>query len=444
MELDVGLSKKQILEMHSLLSSICTLPPQYGIQTSSTLKDSELRSEGDRAELDRDSPPVDGDSTYLEDSLLLFAVVIAYCVLYGPQVMITHWVSGSLLSPEIASLLVYLPLFPMSLTPLCYGYLFGQRETSKLIIGALLALCLTTSILMITQSVTLMMSMRLAQGFILPIIMTAVMSRFSSQGAQRGRTMITYYLCATVIGGLLGRVCSGYLTDHYGTSAPWFLWCVLLLTLSLGIASLKRTLIPYNTQKCTPSRLKQAINQATVRPVLLCGALMFGVFSAALNLLPLRALVLYPEQSSAAVSMRYWGYLAGAIVALYSRSINRALGGRGRAPALGLIIITLALYWGNLGPSVAPLFGMVLLLCIGLFITHPLLAAHITQLSASERGLMSGLYVSSYYIGGALSSAALSLFYSRFGWTASLVLLSSLSLFGALLALLALRGDQGD
>ena len=382
--------------------------------------------------------------SHYEITLLLSAVLISYSVLYGPQVMVSHWVTESLLSSQRASLLVYITLFPMSLTPLCYGYLFGRQETSRLIFWALLALNGTTLTLTQTHNFHLMSAMRLIQGLILPVIMTAVMSRLSAQGGQRGRRLITYYLCATVLGGLIGRLVSGQLTDIFGTRAPWWLWSVSLMSIAVLLMRLKKSSVPYNAQVCTPTRLRAALRSPSVLPSLACSALMFGVFAAALNLLPLRALELNPLQGSSAIAHRYWGYLAGFFVALAARSINKALGGKGRAPALGLMTLMVGLYWGSLEHTSIPLFGMVFLLCVGLFITHPILTAHITQISPEDRGLMSGLYVSSYYIGGSLGSAVLSRFYHHFGWSMSLWLLGVMSLLGALLALIALRNDPGS
>ena len=45
-------------------------------------------------------------------------------------------------------------------------------------------------------------------------------------GGQQGRRLIAYYLCATVLGGLIGRLVSGHLTDIFGTKAPWWLWSI--------------------------------------------------------------------------------------------------------------------------------------------------------------------------------------------------------------------------
>ena len=170
-------------------------------------------------------------------------------------------------------------------------------------------------------------------------------------------------------------------------------------------------------------------------------AMMFGVFAAALNLLPLRALELGLSGGSGAVANRYWGYLVGAVIALISHRVDARFGGEGRAPALGLVVMSLGLLWGTLGAEFMPLGVMVLTLCGGLFITHPLLAAHTAQLNPSERGLMSGLYVSSYYIGGALCSWISSELIDPLGWEGLLYLLALIALFASLSVWRAFRSS---
>lgn len=383
-------------------------------------------------------------SSLYEVSLLLCSVMVAYCVLYGPQVIVSNWIQRYGFSPQRASYIVYISLIPMSIAPLSYGYLIGKRETSRLISSSLFLLgVVTLSLAWMTDS-RMMLIARFIQGCLLPVIMTAVMSRLSAQGDHRGRQLITYYLCSTVIGGLFGRLVMGHITDMYDDHTAWVIWGGSLLILSILLVIHRSPMIAYNAHKSSLSQLEKALNLPTVIPTLLCGAMMFGVFSAALNLLPLRALELNLGGGSSAVSYRYGGYLIGAIISLSARSIDQALGGRGRAPALGMIVMSIGLYWGSVETVYAPLSGMVLLLCAGLFMTHPLLAAHITQISPQERGLMSGLYVSSYYLGGALCSSLFSGCYERYGWTISLGLLALFSLLGALFAALSLKSIRGS
>lgn len=364
--------------------------------------------------------------------LLLTAVVCCYCILYSPQVLINRWIIQYEFSSLQASSLVYATLIPMSIAPLSYGLFLGMSDTRKVMLWALSILALLTVLLSYTESYTSIMICRLAQGFVLPAILTAVMARLSATGTEHGPRFITYYLCGTVVGGLLGRLITGYYVDFIDLYTVWFLWSGLCIIIVLALAFLPAYYVPFNNHTVTRHALKRAIMLPSVGATLLCGAFMFGGFAAALNLLPLRAealgitggIVGGNTVGSAVIAHRYWGYLAGVIVALNAQRINRIFGEKGRAPALGLLIMAGSLLWGTLSLSYAPLSVMVLGLCIGLFITHPLLATHLTQLIPSERGLMSGLYISSYYIGGASCSWFASIYMKYFGWESTLMVLA--------------------
>ena len=360
-------------------------------------------------------------------------------MLYGPQVILNHWVTEWSLSPHAASALVYATLIPMSVAPLSYGALLGAIETRRVTIGALLGLTLSTALLAFSSTYTLTLLCRLTQGALLPAVMTSVMSRLSAAGATQGPRLITYYLTATVLGGLLGRLVTGHLAERWSLGWVWCLWATLLALHALALTLTRGAPIPFNVKPITKHEVLSALRLPSARECLWGGALMFGAFAAALNLLPLRAAELNVVGGSAAVADRYWGYLVGAWVSLNARHLDARLGGRGRAAALGMIVMALALGWGGLSLEWRPLFGMVLGLCLGLFITHPLLAARITQLNPSQRGLMSGLYVSSYYIGGALSSAVSSLLFAYCGWEVTLSALIALALGGSLVVRRALR-----
>ena len=364
----------------------------------------------------------------LELTLLLAAVICCYCVLYGPQVLLNRWIERYALNPSSASSLVYATLIPMSVAPLSYGFFLGVSDTRKVTLWAMGTLALITLSLAFTDSYALIMTCRLAQGFTLPAILTAIMARLSAAGPLHGPRLITYYLCATVIGGLFGRLITGYCADLIGLDMVWWIWSSVCAFIALGIACFPSDHVPFNNHVVTRQALSQAIMLPSVRASLFCCALMFGGFAAALNLLPLRVEALGATEGnvgeSAAVAHRYWGYLAGVVVALTTHRLDRILGGRGRAPAMGLIVMAGALFWGTLSLTYAPLSVMVLGLCIGLFITHPLLISHLTQLNPAERGLMSGMYVSSYYIGGASCSWWASLYMERVGWKITLITLA--------------------
>ena len=63
----------------------------------------------------------------------------------------------------------------------------------------------------------------------------------------------------------------------------------------------------------------------------------------------------------------------------------------------------------------------------GMFALHSVLSGYMNHLS-ERKGLISGLYISAYYTGGALGSFLPGLFYHSTGWSGFVVLLMAMVL----------------
>ncbi|NQY94008.1 MAG: MFS transporter, partial [Campylobacteraceae bacterium] len=66
--------------------------------------------------------------------------------------------------------------------------------------------------------------------------------------------------------------------------------------------------------------------------------------------------------------------------------------------------------------SLALIFVMMFLLCIGMFTVHSIATGMANSMKQSQKALTSGMYLSFYYIGGALGSVVPSVIYGYFGW----------------------------
>ncbi len=157
-------------------------------------------------------------------------------------------------------------------------------------------------------------------------------------------------------------------------------------------------------------------------------ACVFFVFSGILNLVPFRLQDIDPGVTPLLLSLLYLGYLVGVPISFYSDAISRHAGGDRNGLLLGLAAHAIGLL---LLPFVAyP--GLVLtmfLLAGGFFLLHALLSGLANQLAQEHKGVVNGLYVSIYYLSGALGSWLPGYLYEGLGWH---------GMIGVLLVLLAL------
>jgi MFS transporter, YNFM family, putative membrane transport protein len=90
---------------------------------------------------------------------------------------------------------------------------------------------------------------------------------------------------------------------------------------------------------------------------------------------------------------------------------------------------TTTAFWGSLGlagigllPLLAPSLPAVLcglvLVGIGTFFAQATATGYVSRTATSDRGSASGIYLSSYFLGGMAGSAVLGAVFDRFGWTA--------------------------
>ena len=59
---------------------------------------------------------------------------------------------------------------------------------------------------------------------------------------------------------------------------------------------------------------------------------------------------------------------------------------------------------------------MLFLFCIGMFTIHTVSTGLANSMKSSQKALTSGMYLSFYYIGGAVGSIVPSMVYLKFGW----------------------------
>ncbi|KAA6184542.1 MFS transporter [Thiohalocapsa marina] len=376
-------------------------------------------------------------------AIVIYCTLVAVAVLYAPQPLLPllaeEW--GRPLGET--ALLTTTTLVPLALGPLVYGYVLEHVSSKHMLILGFSVLTLAQFTLSLGPDYPLFFALRTFEGMVLPAILTALMTYSSSAGGpQRTRRNITIYIAATIAGGFSGRALSGVMTDLFDWQAAFLFWA--------GAALLATVL---TTRLASDSRLRLGrvrfaeIRQLARRPVyaegLLSAFLLFFVFAAVLNFLPFHMRDNDPEISQSAIALVYTGYLIGVVVALFSLRLIRLFGGERRTLVAGSLVYLLGTAAFAL-PGNQYAYLSMLVFAAGMFTLHSVLSAFLNHLERDRKGLVNGLYVSSYYAGGALGSFLPGFLYQGFGWgifIAFLVLLV-LGLIG--LSLMLRHGEAPD
>lgn len=355
--------------------------------------------------------------------VVIFTTVLTLSAMYAPQPLLPVIVREFGVSRETAALLTTIAFVPLSIAPLFYGYILESLSPRRMLRIAILLLALSEVAFFFGSSFSALVGIRLFQGLLVPAILTALMTYISlvtpSANVQRA---LGVYISATILGGFLGRACSGLI-------ATWFGWRYSFLILAaslLGDFFLLRRLTaeaPLSLARPTPRTLLTVLGRRIYLKIYLVVFCLFLVFAAVMNFLPFRLTEISRGASEFRIGLMYTGYIMGIVTSLGAVRLGRLLGGELRAIVLGLVFFGLALFGLNLD-RVMLLFLVMFLFCGAMFLVHATASGFVNRLARDNKGIVNGLYVSFYYAGGTVGSYAPGFLYRHFGWSGFILALS--------------------
>lgn len=359
---------------------------------------------------------------------LYLAISICFCVLYAPQPMLSELADRFLVSKPEAGLLISITLIPMALAPLTYGVVLRQLSALTILKWALPLLAISMAISGHAHSYNMMLVLRLIQGALMPAILTATMAYLvAGRSGQALSRVMAIYIASTILGGMAGRVISGQLAAYLDWSAVAWIWAALLMLVTFTPWR-RATPKPLNLVRPTRAGIREAVSTGGNSAIYIAVLCAFWVFAGYLNYLPFRISEIDPTASTGLVGMSYLGYSVGMVSALSAGWLAKRMGGAIRVCVLGFVILL-----GSLGLAffgIGLLMAQVFVMCLGMFLIHTLAAAEVNHNAKTLGGVVNGLYVSSYYAGGALGAWITGYVYEFFGWTAFIATLASVGLIG--------------
>lgn len=344
-----------------------------------------------------------------------FATVITFCSLYAAQPIQPLFQQEFNLTHFQAILFTALMMAPLGIAPLFYGYILEAFSAKRLVRYALFFLGILELGFSLSDNYYTLLLIRGAQGMLIPAILTSIMSYISyTSSRERVQHSIAAYIAATILGGFLGRLLSGFFTDLFGWRFFFFLLGLLLL---FTCYPLKHMETDVKTRYTRP-KLHEISDLLKSREFLwLYGAVfcLFFVFAALMNFLPFELKQIAPDSGETKVGLLYLGYSMGIVVSLNSRRILLYFGSEVKAIRVGIFIFA----FGTLCfmvESYELMFISMFVFCGGLFTAHSLLSGFANTLTSNNKAIANGLYISFYYTGGTLGSLLPGAVYKHFGW----------------------------
>ncbi len=372
--------------------------------------------------------------------VLIFTTILTLSALYAPQPLLPVLAAEFGVTREAAAALITVAFIPLSLAPLVYGYILESVSATRMLRRAVLLLALSELAFFLAPDFTSLLALRLVQGLLIPAILTSLMTQLASvaPGAEVQRTMAVY-IAATILGGFLGRACSGAIASWLGWRMSFL---VLALSLAVCFALLRRVTEgpPLSLMRPRPRVVVDVLSQQGMLPLYLGVFCLFLAFAAVMNFLPFRLTELSSGADEMRIGLMYSGYAMGIVSSLLAVPICRRLGGERRGMALGMVLFGGAVLGLGFG-RVEWLFVDMFILCAAMFLVHATASGLVNRRSSQNRGIVNGLYVAFYYGGGTVGSLLPGYVYRHWGWWGFLLVLTGV-LGAGLLCVLAARPER--
>ncbi len=346
--------------------------------------------------------------------IVLLATFLAFCTLYTPQPLLPLLGETFSVSPVQTTALITLTLAPLGLAPVLYGYFLQAVPARSMLRIALYLLVVNQLLVLLVSEFWQLLLLRFVQGLLLPAIFTALMTYCSSMSdSARVRSVMGLYVATTIVAGFLSRILSGVLAEYLGWQ-----WVFGALGLALLVPAYLVGRIDADTEISFERLDIHAISRVIKTPMFALSYvalfLVFFVFSGVLNILPFRLQEISPGITPMTISMVYCGYLAGLAAALFS---TRLVGFWNERKILltGIVLQFIGLV-SYQSPDLWVMFAYMLVHAAGFFLIHSVLSGLVNIRATEHKGIINGLYVSVYYISGALGAWVPFYGYTAYGW----------------------------
>ncbi|AXH10852.1 MFS transporter [Malaciobacter halophilus] len=352
--------------------------------------------------------------------IIIYIILVVFSIMYATQPLQPLLANQFDINMVQASQFTAVIMFSLAIAPIVYGYVLESICPKKMLFIASVILLVTNLILSYSNSYEMFLTIRVIESLVIPAIITSCMSILANSDKANVKYNMAIYVAATVFGGMVGRVVSGFIATQFG-------WRTVFLSLSialfLGLFLIRKLSFEGDTN-LTKAKISDVIQILKDRRFVLIYLLMFTtffVFAGLLNILPFRMKELIPDATESQIGLLYLGYGMGIVVSLLSKKIIKLLKGESNTILVGGVIFTLV----NLSffsDNMLFVFFMLFIFCVGMFTVHSVSTGIANSIKQSQKSLTSGMYLTFYYIGGAVGSVVPAMFYHSVGWDFTVIL----------------------
>lgn len=414
------------------------------VNKSAALHSESLTDEDDSLVSPVNSPDINktyiirGTRRFMHATLALFCAGLStFAVLYCVQPVLPVFSQSFHLTPAQSSLSLSVTTIMMALGLLVTGPLsdaIGRKSVMS--VSLLLAACFTL-ICATMSSWEGVLAMRALTGLALSGVAAVAMTWLSEELHPVFLSFsMGLYISGNSIGGLVGRLSTGMLADHFSWNVSLFVVGLFALT-AAGLFF--RLLPPSQHFRATSLRPHQLLVNFMFQwrdmglPMLfLVGFILMGSFVTLFNYVSFRFLAAPFSLSQTVVGLLSVVYLTGTYSSPKA-GVMTARYGRGVVLMASLLLMLAGLIATQFTTLLLVLPGLMLF-AAGFFAAHSVASSWVGHRARRARGQASSLYLFFYYLGSSVAGTLGGVFWHGYGWAGVSAFIAVMLLGGLWLA----------
>ncbi len=364
----------------------------------------------------------------------------AFADLYATQPLLPLFVHIFHASKSAVGLTVSASTLGVALSAPIVSAYAERLNRKRIIVASILALIVPTWLAATSSSLHALVFWRFLQGILMPGIFATTIAYITEEwSAQTVAQVMAFYVSGTVLGGFLGRLIAGLITERYNWQAAFLVLGAINLLGGLLVARWLPHGRPHahfaaahapSASLPSPGQFSQMLRNLRSPRLLSTFAVGFNVLFSLVAIFTYVTFHLAAPPfglSTAQLSLLFAVYLAGLIA----------------TPVAGLVLTRIDLRSGLIGAVLLSLLGVLLTLApsllwvivglglcsSGVFISHAAAISYLRQAAPlGGRVSAAGLYLSCYYVGGTVAGILPGYLWRFGGWTTCVALTAALQL----------------
>lgn len=357
-----------------------------------------------------------------------------FAILWGTQPLLPDIANDFHLSPAVSSLSQSATTIALAISLLFAGFISEMYGRKKIMGVSLIAASVLAVLSGFVSNFQLLVVCRALQGVALAGLPAAAMAYLAEEIEPESLGMaMGLYISGNSIGGMTGRIISGFLTDVFS-------WHTALLT--IGIISLLASTIfwkvlpssshftsrSYNGKQILISFCRQCKTPGFVC-LLIIGFLLEAGFVSLYNYIGFQLMKPPYSLSQTAVGFIFLVYLVGTFSSTWMGMLADKYGKRKILPlSLAIVMIGVCI---TLFTDIRIMILGVAIFTFGFFAGHSISSSWVGELAGRDKAQAAAVYLFSYYVGGSTRGTASGAFYHQFGWNGIVAMITVLSAVSA-------------